>query len=83
MIISRDFFQQDNVYSQEIILDLDDPIVNIVFLLAHAKVFADDLDLQFQDIKKEMLSVSYTDAVKIFDRYFGDYVILIEPTAGL
>ena len=83
MIVPRNFLQQGTVYSQEVIIDLDGPEVNVIYLLAHARYLASDLDLQFEDIKKEMLSGSYPNAVKTFDRYFGDYVILIEPIAGL
>lgn len=83
MIVPRNFLQQGNVYFQKFIIDLDGPHGNVFYLLAQAKYLASDLDLQFEDIEREMKSGNYTDAVNTFDRYFGDYVILIEPTAGL
>lgn len=83
MIVPHNFLQQGTVYIQKFIIDLDGPHGNFFYLLAQARYLASDLDLKYEDIEKEMLSGSYTNAVKTFDRYFGDYVILIEPKAGL
>ncbi|NBR40831.1 MAG: hypothetical protein EBT93_15675 [Alphaproteobacteria bacterium] len=61
---------------KEIIIDLTGPDGNAFALLAYAKRFAQQLNLDFNQIKDEMTSSDYENLVQVFDNYFGDFVIL-------
>jgi hypothetical protein len=58
------------------VIDLTGPQGNAFFLIGQAVRFARDLDLDGDAIVAEMKSGNYENLVQIFDRYFGDYVIL-------
>lgn len=57
-------------------IDLTGPEGNAFVLLAYAKNFAKQLGLNFSNIEKEMTSGDYNNLLKVFDNYFGDFVIL-------
>ena len=60
----------------EIVIDLTGPDGNAFALLAYAKRFAQQLNLDFSKIQDEMTSGDYENLVQVFDEYFGDFVIL-------
>ena len=67
---------RDKKYQSEIVIDLTGPDGNAYALLAYAKRFAQQLDLDFNQIKSEMTSGDYENLIRVFDDYFGEIVIL-------
>jgi hypothetical protein len=62
--------------SGPIVIDLTGPEGNAFCLLGYAKKFARQLDLNGSVIATEMMAGDYENLLKVFDSYFGDYVIL-------
>jgi len=60
----------------EIVIDLTGPDGNAYALMAYAKRFARQLDIESEPIIQEMMSGDYENLLYVFDSYFGDYVIL-------
>lgn len=60
----------------EKIIDLNGPEGNAFFLLKTATNLAKDLNLNGDLICNEMKSGDYEHLVSVFDKYFGDYIIL-------
>ena len=60
----------------EIVIDLTGPEGNAFALLAYAKRFAQQLNLDFSKIQDEMTSGDYENLVQVFDDNFGEFVIL-------
>jgi hypothetical protein len=58
------------------VIDLTGPQGNAFFLLGQAEQYARQLGLDGDAIIAEMQSGNYENLVTVFDRYFGDYVIL-------
>ena len=58
------------------VIDLTGPQGNAFFLLGQAGRYAGQLGLDGDQIITEMKSGNYENLVQVFDRYFGDYVIL-------
>ena len=61
------------------IINLDGPDGNVFSLLSNAKRLAREVGYAFDEqniITEKMMSGDYANAVKTFDMYFGDYVIL-------
>ena len=58
------------------VIDLTGPQGNAFFLMAQAGRYARQLGLNETVIISEMKSSDYENLVQVFDRYFGDYVIL-------
>ena len=67
---------RDKQQPKEIVIDLTGPDGNAYALLAYAKRFAQQLNLDFSKIQDEMTSGDYENLVQVFDDYFGDFVIL-------
>jgi hypothetical protein len=67
---------RDKKPQSEIVIDLTGPDGNAFALLAYAKRFAQQLNLDFSKIQDEMTSGDYENLVQVFDDYFGDFVIL-------
>lgn len=67
---------RDKQPQQEIVIDLTGPDGNAFALLAYAKRFAQQFDLDFNKIKDEMTSSDYENLIQVFDDYFGEIVIL-------
>ena len=67
---------RDKQPQSEIVIDLTGPDGNAFALLAYAKRFAQQLNLDFSKIQDEMTSGDYENLVQVFDDYFGDFVIL-------
>ena len=62
--------------AEEIIVDLTGPDGNAYSLLARARSFARQLDLNDTAIIKDMMSKDYEHLVQVFDNHFGHFVIL-------
>ena len=60
----------------ERVIDLTGPEGNAWSLMATAQGFAEQLELDGKSIIKEMQSSDYENLISVFDKYFGDYVIL-------
>lgn len=58
------------------VIDLTGPEGTAFILFSYAKNFADQLGLDFESIHKEMTSSDYENLLQVFDKYFGEYVIL-------
>jgi len=61
---------------KEIVVDLTGPDGNAYSLLARAKSYAQQLDLNDVAIIKDMMSKDYEHLVQVFDNHFGHFVIL-------
>jgi hypothetical protein len=61
---------------KEIIIDLTGPQGNAFSLLGTARSLAIQLDLDWNHIHKEMTSGDYENLIRVFDHYFGSFVIL-------
>ena len=57
-------------------IDLTGPQGNVFVLIGYAKKFAQQLGLEPNEVQKEMMSGDYENAVNVFDKYFGEFVIL-------
>ena len=66
---------RDKVASTPVI-DLTGPQGNAFFLMGQAGQYARQLGLNGDMIINEMKSGNYENLVQVFDRYFGEYVIL-------
>ena len=62
---------------REIVIDLTGPDGNVFVLMGYARRFARDLGLDGNKIISEMQSSDYENAVQVFDKYFGSFVILL------
>lgn len=58
------------------VIDLTGPDGNAYALMAYAKRFAKQLGLDGNVIINEMMSGDYENLLEVFDKNFGDYVIL-------
>ena len=61
---------------KETIIDLTGPQGNAFYLLGVARKFAHQLELDSDEIANEMTSGDYEHLIEVFDKYFGDFVIL-------
>jgi hypothetical protein len=61
---------------KELVIDLTGPEGNAFVLLGYAKKLANQLDLNYDIIRTEMTSSDYENLIQVFDKYFGEYVIL-------
>lgn len=57
-------------------IDLTGPDGNAFNLIAIAGNLAKQLDLDKKKIQSEMMAGDYEDLLKVFDKYFGEYVTL-------
>lgn len=62
--------------SGPMVIDLTGPQGNAYFLLGTAKNVAKQLDLDPDPITQEMMSGDYENLIRVFDRHFGEYIIL-------
>ena len=62
--------------AEEIVVDLTGPDGNAYSLLARARSYAQQLDLNDVAIIKDMMSKDYEHLVQDFDNHFGHFVIL-------
>ena len=61
---------------REIIIDLNGPYGNAFVLIGHAMRFAKQLGKDGKAITNEMMSGNYENLIDVFEREFGDFVIL-------
>lgn len=62
--------------ASEMVIDLTGPEGNAFVLLGYASRFGKQLGLDVPTILEEMKSGDYENLIEVFDRYFGDFVIL-------
>lgn len=62
--------------SQAFEIDLTGPQGNAYFLLGTAMKLARQLGLPSEEILEDMKSADYEHLVEVFDKHFGEYVIL-------
>jgi len=67
---------RDKQQPKEIVIDLTGPQGNAFYLLGTARDLAIQLDLDWNYVYEEMTSGDYENLIKVFDFYFGDFVIL-------
>ena len=67
---------REKIEKKEIIIDLTGPGGNAFALMGSAKRLANWLGLDSDKILSEMRSGDYENLIKVFDKYFGDFVIL-------
>lgn len=60
----------------EIVIDLSGPEGNAFVLMGYARQYAKQLGLDDKAIVSEMMEGDYENLLEVFDRHFGDYVIL-------
>tara|TARA_B100000497_G_C7642492_1_gene386287 strand:- start:487 stop:702 length:216 start_codon:yes stop_codon:yes gene_type:complete len=60
----------------EIVIDLTGPDGNAFALMGYATRFAKQLGLDSKAITAEMMSGDYENLLEVFDKNFGDFVIL-------
>jgi len=58
-------------------IDLNGSDGNAYVLIGYAKNYARQLDVDFDKIRAEMTSGDYEHLIKVFDKYFGDFVDLV------
>lgn len=58
------------------VIDLTGPEGNAFFLLAKAETWGRQMGFDTEEIIDEMKSGDYENLVTVFDKFFGDYVIL-------
>jgi hypothetical protein len=58
------------------VIDLTGPQGNAFYLLAQADRYARQLGLDSNTVINQMNASDYENLIRVFDRYFGDYVIL-------
>ena len=59
-----------------VVIDLTGPEGNAFALLGYAKQYAKQLNFDADKIINKMTEGDYENLLTVFDRYFGDYVIL-------
>ena len=57
-------------------IDLTGPQGNVFFLIGAAQKLSKSLGLDPEKVSEEMMAGNYNNAVDVFDKYFGEYVIL-------
>ena len=62
--------------SGPIVIDLTGPEGNAFALMAYAKRFANQLELDSELIINEMMKGDYENLLEVFDKNFGKFVIL-------
>ena len=67
---------REKIEKKDIIIDLTGPDGNAFALMGSAKRLANWLGLDSDKILSEMRSGDYENLIKVFDKYFGDFVIL-------
>lgn len=59
-------------------IDLTGPDGNAFVLLAYAKDFCEEHNMDFYKIKNEMIASDYNNLLNVFENYFGEYIELIK-----
>lgn len=61
---------------REIVIDLSGPDGNAFALLAYAKQLSKQIGVDHVQVREEMMSGDYENLIQVFDKYFGEYVVL-------
>ena len=67
---------RDKKPQSEIVVDLTGPDGNAFVLMGMASKFARQLGIDKDEVINKMKSGDYENLIKVFDNYFGDFVIL-------
>ena len=67
---------RDKKPQSEIVIDLTGPDGNAFVLMGMASKFARQLGIDKDEVINKMKSGDYENLIKVFDDYFGDFVIL-------
>ena len=67
---------RDKKPQSEIVVDLTGPDGNAFVLMGMASKFARQLGIDKDEVINKMKSGDYENLIKVFDDYFGDFVIL-------
>ena len=67
---------RDKQPQSEIVIDLTGPDGNAFVLMGMASKFARQLGIDKDEVINKMKSGDYENLIKVFDDYFGDFVIL-------
>ena len=67
---------RDKQPKSEIVIDLTGPDGNAFVLMGYAKSFAKQMGVDSKTIIDEMMSGDYENLLEVFDKNFGDFVIL-------
>jgi hypothetical protein len=67
---------RDKVKSGPVVIDLTGPDGNAFALMGYARSFSKQLGIDSDKVIGEMMSGDYENLLKVFDSYFGDFVIL-------
>jgi hypothetical protein len=67
---------RDKVKSDPVVIDLTGPDGNAFALMGYARSFSKQLGIDSDKVIGEMMSGDYENLLKVFDSYFGDFVIL-------
>tara|TARA_B100000927_G_scaffold96241_2_gene77654 strand:- start:1480 stop:1710 length:231 start_codon:yes stop_codon:yes gene_type:complete len=73
------FVKKSRFNNREIIIDLTGPDGNAFHLLGVAKRLGMKCgydEVQISDLRNEMMSGDYENLLRVFDKHFGDFVIL-------
>ena len=68
--------RKKQVQTGPIVIDLTGPDGNAYALMAHANRFAKQLGIDGKTVIDEMMSGNYENLLEVFDKHFGDFVIL-------
>ena len=63
-------------YDETPVIDLTGPDGNAFALIGYAIKFAKQLGLDATQIRMEMMAGDYENLISVFDKHFGDFVIL-------
>lgn len=63
-------------YNKKPIIDLTGPDGNAFMLMGRAMKYAKQLELDGNKITEEMRAGDYEHLIQVFEKYFGEYVIL-------
>jgi hypothetical protein len=58
-------------------IDISGPAGNAFVLIGQAKVLANQLELDWDPIHKDMQSSNYDHLLDVFEKHFGDYCQLV------
>ena len=67
---------RDKKPQSEIVIDLTGPDGNAFVLMGMASKFTRQLGIDKDEVINKMKSGDYENLIKVFDNYFGDFVIL-------
>ena len=66
----------DKKYSKKPVIDLTGPEGNAFCLIVYARRYSRQLGIDSNKVIGEMMDGDYENLIKVFDGYFGDYVVM-------